>query len=253
MRSIILHTNHVPSSTSKYGKPTSRKILYFDLIVTAAQVVDRNPTHPIQEASKPLPIHQLSTSFLTTLMRPPNALTAIAVAKAQAETQLVANRIIPIMHLIPVPISKLNKINAMMDNATHLLTCNTKGKNPIGLDHTPTTTPTQTTTPTSKATLDKTMGKTTVNTHKVNNNNNILATMRLTNMDRTTTMTMVVTVAEIEIVTVIVTLTVIVTIKTVHPLTTLEVLETPLGLDLVTQTTEKNLNNPMKTNNLFKT
>ena len=96
------------------------------------------------------------------------------------------------------------------------------------------------------------MGKTTVNTHKVNNNNT-LATMRLTNMDRTTTMTMIVTVAEIEIVTVIVTLTVIVTIKTVHPLKTLEVLETPLGLDLVTQTTEKNLNNPMKTNNLFKT
>ncbi len=252
MRSIILHMNHVPSSTSKYGKPTSRKILYFDLIVTAAQVVDHNPTHPIQEASKPLPIHQLSTSFLTTLMRPPNALTAIAVAKAQAETQFVANRIIPIMHLIPVPISKLNKINAMMDNATHLLTCNTKGKNPIGLEHTPTTTPTQTTTPTSKATLDKTMGKTTVNTHKVNNNN-ILATMRLTNMDRTTTMIMIVTVAEIENVTVIVTLAVIVTIKTVHPLKTLKVLETPLDLDLVTQTTEKNLNNPMKTSNLFKT
>jgi hypothetical protein len=244
--------NHVPSSTSKYGKPTSRKILYFDLIVTAAQVVDRNPTHPIQEASKPLPIHQLSTSFLTTLMRPPNALTAIAVAKAQAETHVLANRPISIMHLVHVPISKLNKINAMMDNATHLLTSNTKDKNPIGLEHTPTTTPTPTTTLTSKATMDKTMGKTTVNTHKVNNNN-ILATMRLTNMDRTTTMVMIVTVAEIENVTVIVTLAVIVTIKTVHPLKTLKVLETPLDLDLVTQTTENNLNNPMKTSNLFKT
>ncbi len=96
------------------------------------------------------------------------------------------------------------------------------------------------------------MGKTTVNTHKVNNNNS-LATMRLTNMDRTTTMTMIVTVAEIENVTVIVTLAVIVIIKAAHPLTTRKVLETPLDLDLVTQTTEKNLNNPMKTNNLFKT
>ena len=96
------------------------------------------------------------------------------------------------------------------------------------------------------------MGKTTVNTHKVNNNNS-LATMRLTNMDRTTTMTMIVTVAEIEIVTVIVTLTVIVTIKTVHPPKTLKVPETPLDLDLVTHAAERNLNNPMKTSNLFKT
>jgi hypothetical protein len=215
-------------------------------------VVDHNPTHPIQEASKPLSIHQLFTSFLTTLMKPPNVLIVIAVAKAQAKTPVVANRLIPIMHLVPVPISKLNKINAMMGNATHLLTCNTKGKNPIGLEHTPTTTPTPTTTLTSKATMDKTMGKTTVNTHKVNNNN-ILATMRLTNMDRTTTMIMIVTVAEIENVTVIVTLAVIVTIKAAHLLTTRKVLEIPLDLDLVTQTTEKNLNNPMKTNNPFKT
>ncbi len=66
-------------------------------------------------------------------MKPPNVLIVIAVAKAQAKTPVVANRLIPIMHLVPVPISKLNKINAMMGNATHLLTCNTKGKNPIVL------------------------------------------------------------------------------------------------------------------------
>ena len=102
--------------------------------------------------------------------------------------------------------------------------------------------------------MRKTRGKTTVNTHKANRNNSV-ATIRMTSTDRTTTVAMIVTVtvAEIEIVTVIVTLTVIVTIKTVHLPNTLKVPETPLDLDPVTHATERNLNNPMKTSNLFKT
>jgi len=82
-------------------------------------------------------------------MRPPHVVTAIAVVKDRAETQSLADKIIPNIRLLNVHISNSNKPIAKVHHAIHRLECNNNNNNSVNLEDTPTTTPA--TIPTTKA------------------------------------------------------------------------------------------------------